>query len=312
MKSYKIQILALLSVMAFGCSEPDYPEPIPSIAIQNSRVLSYHAMPDVSTVDVQLDNNIVINTKTVNGVVEKNPLAYKASTGYLNIQAGPGRLIRYRNSADSALLLTDRYTSTASTNSTYLLYKNFVKNSGGTVIDTANVFLRMSDDLTVPEYGTAKVRFINLGLKSSQEVAIRVTPASVNSAPTNSSAFFITPSTTLPIPPPVTSSDPNDPALPTSAPTQKTRKFNETSRTVPIKGNLKNSSSFVGFSVFNLPLANGNQVDTQYNVEVIKNDATGTVIVAAKNINLRGGKIYTLLLVGDDIVPYDLVSIAHN
>jgi hypothetical protein len=307
-----IKVLILtLPVILGGCAEPDYPEPIPSVTTQSSRVLSFHAIYNEAGVDIQLDNNNVINTKTENNVIVKSPLLYGKSSGYLTIPAGPGRLLRYRETADSTLLLTDRYTSVASTNATTLLYQNFVR-SGNVVVDTTNTLLRISDDLTAPEYGTAKVRFLNIALNSSLEAVIRVTDASANPAPTNSTAFFITTSTVLPIPAPVTSTDPNDPALPTSAPLQRTRKFNETSRTVPIKGNLRNSFSMTGFSVFNLPLSNGNQADTQFNVEVIKNDASGTVIVPAKNINLRGGKIYTLVLVGTDAVTYDLLVITHN
>lgn len=152
-KKYSISILVLFTATMFvQCSEPDYPTPVPVVTSLTSKLTVIHAMAGGPRIKVKMDNKIN----------EKDTLRYeKANDGKfyntitLSVPAGPNRLINYANYADNVNLWTDRYNATASANNTSF----FINTRAGTKIEPKN--RRISDDLTTPDVGFAKVRFLH-------------------------------------------------------------------------------------------------------------------------------------------------------
>jgi hypothetical protein len=150
-KLLNISFVILTSTLVFSCGEPDYPEPVPSITTQSSKLLVIHTLEGGPRVKVKMDNRIS----------EKDTLRFeKASDGkfYNNITlavpAGPNRLISVAD-LNNANLITDRYPAAASASNTAFITYSLVNN-----VEVPSV-VRVSDDLTAPDPGFAKVRFLN-------------------------------------------------------------------------------------------------------------------------------------------------------
>jgi len=163
--------LVLLAAGTFlnGCKDPEYPTPTPSVTPPlNSRILAVHASPDVPALNI-LVNNVPIASN----------LGYlQTSNGYVNAAAGPAQLRgKAANGTIGGTLGTNDLLFRAGTTNQNNF--NFVGNTNYTVFITdvlnrprPNVaggtnpggpqFLIVSDNLTVPAAGAAKVRFFHL------------------------------------------------------------------------------------------------------------------------------------------------------
>lgn len=313
-----LSILALV-ILTMSC-DPEYPTPTPSsghdpvtgkpIVFPKINTMYFNASPNSPA-----NLGIAVDNEPLSGVALSFGSKFPAAVGYNNtlVQAGfrQFRLLDaagdfFNNSTDPAVYITQR--STLSLNGGSFNSYFLIGRAGVTSGSTSLRLIGISDGSSLPTLptgtpNTAHVRFLNFA-PGGPEVAILVDAASANPAPGNSTAFFITPATVLPIPPPETVTPP------ASAPTQKTRKYNELSRVVPTTASATNSSSFTGFSAFTMP-AVGN---IDYTVDVIQNNAAGTILVNDKPLTLRAGKVYTLVLVGSttDAVAYDLIVIEHR
>lgn len=150
--------VVLLAVIAFACAEPDYPTPTPSISTLTSRLTVVHAANAIPKVKVKVDNRIV-EKDTVRFDKAADGKFYNTIT--LNVPAGPNRLVSYAN-PENVNLFVDRYSATASTNNTAFIIKRVV-NGAETV-----AVRRVADDLTLPDVGFAKVRFLNFGFNAGE------------------------------------------------------------------------------------------------------------------------------------------------
>jgi hypothetical protein len=163
--------LVLLAAGTFlnGCKDPEYPNPKPSTTpALNSRILAVHASPDVPAL------NILVN----NVPIASNLRYLQASNGYANAAAGPAQL---RGKAANGTIggpvgANDLLFRAGATNQNNF---NFVANTNYTVFITDVLnrprpteaggtnpggpqFLIVSDNLTAPAAGQAKVRFFHL------------------------------------------------------------------------------------------------------------------------------------------------------
>jgi hypothetical protein len=154
MKTYKYQIIAALTVAFFGCAEPDYPEPRPSVTTLTARIIPFNSVAKRDTVIVTLDNKVT-TPLTYSGTNVN--FKYAQAVPYVTIPAGPNRLLEYLNVDKDSTLFTDRFSVVSTTNYTSIFYK-LIALSGGKV---AYGVRRLTDNLTVPDPGTAKVRFFN-------------------------------------------------------------------------------------------------------------------------------------------------------
>jgi hypothetical protein len=98
---------------------------------------------------VKVDNRITAKD-TVR--FEKAPDGKNYNTITINVPAGANRLLSYSDLASGTSLINDRYSATSGLNFTAFISQN----ANGTPR-----LVRVSDDLTLPDVGFAKVRFLN-------------------------------------------------------------------------------------------------------------------------------------------------------
>jgi hypothetical protein len=155
MKTYIKIFLPMLMVIVFACAEPDYPTPTPSITALASKLTVVHAQPGGPKVKIKIDNKIT-EKDTVR--FDKTADNKTHNTITLAVPAGPGRLINIANAADNKDIFVDRYAATAATNNTtFFIYRK----DNATGMFTVNSVARVADDLTAPDPGVAKVRFLH-------------------------------------------------------------------------------------------------------------------------------------------------------
>lgn len=132
----KILLIALLSMVAFACSDDDNPATPQS----KSTVLVVHASPDAPGVDLVVD-----------GSVAASNLEFPDNTGYLEVDSG-ARNVQVNVSGTSTSVIDANLNLDADTN-----YSVFA------VGDVTNIApLVLEDDLTAPASGNAHVRFVHL------------------------------------------------------------------------------------------------------------------------------------------------------
>lgn len=156
MKSMKkkniLIVLAAVVIFFTQCSEPDYPTPVPVVTSLTSRLTVIHAMVGGPRINVKMDNKV--NEKdTVRYEKANDGKFYNSIT--LTVAAGANRLIGYTSLEDNKDLVTDRYTATASASNTSFIINT---RSNGNVVSKIR---RVGDDLTAPDVGFAKVRFLH-------------------------------------------------------------------------------------------------------------------------------------------------------
>jgi hypothetical protein len=154
----KLKNIYLLTLALFwaACGEPDYPTPTPSVTTLTSKLTLVHAAPETDEtprVLVKVDNRALSDKDTLRFEPAPNGKFYNKIT--LSIPAGPNRLVNYTELGGETTFFTDRYSATASTNNTAFLLKTV---TNGEEVYTVR---RVADDLTVPDVGSAKIRFFN-------------------------------------------------------------------------------------------------------------------------------------------------------
>jgi hypothetical protein len=146
-----IKSLLLFAALLASCSEPDYPEAIPSITTGTSKLLVVHTYAGGPRVKVKMDNRIS-DKDTLR--FEKAPDGKFYNNITLSVPAGPNRLVSVAD-LNNSNLVTDRYTAATNTNNTSFITYSV---SGGVVTPAV---VRVADDLAAPDPGFAKVRFLN-------------------------------------------------------------------------------------------------------------------------------------------------------
>ncbi len=148
--------VALLCLSA--CSEPDYPTATPTVTTLTSKVTVFNAMAGGPRVQLKIDN--VATPKDTLRYEPKNGKFYNSVT--LTVPAGPTRLIASSNLEDGSALATDRNPIVSGTSYSYFLINRITKVNG---VDTPTPAIRrVIDDLSVPDVGSAKVRFLHFAL----------------------------------------------------------------------------------------------------------------------------------------------------
>jgi hypothetical protein len=139
----------------FACGEPDYPTPTPSVTTLTSKLTIVHAQPGGPRLKIKIDNKIT----------EKDTLRFEKAgdnklynTITLTVPAGPNRLINVANFSDNKDIVVDRYAATSATNNTSFI---IFKKDAATGLYTVPSVTRIADDLTAPDPGFAKVRFLH-------------------------------------------------------------------------------------------------------------------------------------------------------
>lgn len=159
-----------VGLLAVACGEPDYPTPTPSVTTLTSKLTLVHAAPEEDLegprVLIKVDNRALSDKDTLRFEAAPNGKFYNKIT--LNIPAGPNRLVNYTDLEEETTLFTDRYSATASTNNTAFLLKVVTNN------EEVYSVRRVADDLTVPDVGSAKIRFFNFAFGSPE---VKVTTA---------------------------------------------------------------------------------------------------------------------------------------
>jgi hypothetical protein len=163
-KHITIFSLGILSLLVASCGEPDYPQPVPSVSSQTSKLLVVHTYMGAPRLKVKVDNR-VSDKDTVR--FEKAPDGKFYNNITLAVPAGPNRLISIAD-LDNNNLVTDRYTAASSTNNTSFITYSVVNNVPVTSV------VRVADDLVAPDPGFAKVRFFNFS-PDAGEVKLTVT-----------------------------------------------------------------------------------------------------------------------------------------
>jgi hypothetical protein len=148
MKTLSNIFVAIVSLSVFACGEPDYPTPIPSVTSLTSKLVVVHTIAGGPRMKIKIDNKI---TEKDTLRYEKAPDGKLYNTITLAVPAGPTRLINVAQYSDNTNLFVDRYAATAATNNT-----SFV-----VLKDNKTSVTRVSDDLSAPDPGVAKVRFLH-------------------------------------------------------------------------------------------------------------------------------------------------------
>jgi hypothetical protein len=150
MKYSNLIYILLVNMFLTSCGEPDYPTPTPSVnTLIASKLTVVHTRAEGPRVQVKVDNRITAKD-TVR--YEKAPDGKLYNTITINVPAGPNRVLGYTELATGALLVNDRYSATSGLNFTAFVSRN----ANGTPR-----IVRVSDDLTLPDVGFAKIRFLN-------------------------------------------------------------------------------------------------------------------------------------------------------
>src|SRR5688500_9683972 len=102
----KILFVFLAAACTLSCGEPDYPQPVPAVTAQSSKLLMVHTYSAGPRVKVKIDNKIS----------EKDTLRYESAPDgkfynnlTLAVPAGQNRLINIAD-LNNTNILTDRYT----------------------------------------------------------------------------------------------------------------------------------------------------------------------------------------------------------
>jgi hypothetical protein len=150
---HKIFFPFVIAACITSCGEPDYPQPLPVATTQSSRLLVVHTYSGGPRVKVKIDNKIS----------EKDTLRFESAPDgkfynnlTLAVPAGPNRLISIAD-LENENYLTDRYTAASGIgvgNTSFITFS---------VVNETEVpsVVRVSDDLSAPDPGFAKVRFLN-------------------------------------------------------------------------------------------------------------------------------------------------------
>jgi hypothetical protein len=136
LKSIPIFIIAFLAIVLFGCNKQNTTEPV----ADTGKLLIVHASPDGQGMDVYIDNQKI-----------KSNVIYPGNTGYVEIKTG-SHTVKVTLTGSSTPLFSRSLNVAAKTS-----YSLFVCDTIGNVTPIST-----TDDLSAPEAGKARIRFVNL------------------------------------------------------------------------------------------------------------------------------------------------------
>ncbi len=137
-KYFSISVIVLLMFAGFtGCSDDDNN---PAVPAAKSNVMVIHASPDAPAVDIVVEGNVV-----------KANLAYPNSTPYVEVDAGT-RNVKLNAAGTSNTIMEGNLPLEAGKN-----YSVFAADTLGSIEPVV-----FTDDLTAPDSGKARIRFIHL------------------------------------------------------------------------------------------------------------------------------------------------------
>ncbi len=142
-KWMRFMVLAVMpATMLVSCDEDD-DDVMPPGQDDEARVMVVHASPDATGVDLLVDDTKVNSTA----------LVYPENTGYLTVEAGT------RNFKVNA---TGTETTVIDVNQNLMKDQSYSIFASGSVMDSDLQPLVITDDLTAPANGNAKIRFVHL------------------------------------------------------------------------------------------------------------------------------------------------------
>ena len=159
---HAIQAILPVTLLLAACSKSDTPTPAP--AASTGKVLISHAAAAANTQITAFANDQQVGQ-----------LNYGQSTAYSGVTTG-NATIRINNG--TAVITTQTLVVTKDQN-----YSVFAYSPTATIGSAA--LLAITDDLTVPAMGTAKVRIVHLGVGAPTPVRLSIPSATPNGAPTD-------------------------------------------------------------------------------------------------------------------------------
>lgn len=159
-----VQALLPATLLLAACSKSDTPAPV---APDQGKVLVSHAAAAATTQITAFANDQQVGQ-----------LNYGQSTGYSNVNTG-NATIRINNG--SSVVSTQSVTIAKDQN-----YSVFAYSPTATIGSAA--LLAITDDLTAPASGTAKVRIVHLGVGAASPVRLSIPAATPGGAPTDLTA----------------------------------------------------------------------------------------------------------------------------
>ncbi len=190
--------LALVSATSVallaGCQKIEYPAPAPSTAAANTsaRVLFVNAS-NASSLTTYIENVQAGSALTPGGISAYLPIATNSSQ--IRVKGAGGTLASADLSAKQTFLANTSYTVFI----TDTITRPLVKNALGATTDPGGVrFVTVTDTLTAPAAGTAKLRFFNFAPNVASASARLISSAGTAAATLNGRAYRATAATSLP------------------------------------------------------------------------------------------------------------------
>lgn len=159
--NYKKYVYPMALLMAFSCQEPSYQaaEPSTTPSTATGKVLITYAVPDAPVAGLYVDNK---------RIELLTPFGYTTSTSYLTVSAGGTRQIRVKT--DDTPIAASNFSVTV--NRTYTLFITDQMTRPADRDPAGPRTLLITDDVTPPTAGKAKVRFLHMAPDVKEKVEL--------------------------------------------------------------------------------------------------------------------------------------------
>ena len=152
-------------LLASACSDDDKPV---TPTVEHGRVNAYHMAASAN-----------VNLKFLVDDNEKGNVVYGQNIGYQTLEVG-SRVLKVNVASTNSTVLTQNLTVEKDRNYSFFAYATAPTTLGG---------LLVTDDLTTPTSGKAKVRFVNLGEGTPSPLKLSTTVAAVADIPNTETVF---------------------------------------------------------------------------------------------------------------------------